>query len=242
MNKKIVLVTGASRGLGLALTKALHEYEFKVIATARNLADLDNVTAYQKIQLDISKQTSIDNSVAQIDKVDVIINNAAISVSGTIEAIPIEQASTVFNSNVMGCMRMMQAFTPMMRKNGSGLFVNISSGTALGAPPLQGIYAASKAALDRISEAFRVEVKGFGIRVMQIHSTGIATEMRATQKLFSNAHYADLTSRIQQMEGRMTGVSPTDLATVIAQLIAKQPEVEFISAKQIASLVRHLQT
>ena len=130
-------------------------------------------------------------------------------------------------------MRIFQAFTSLMRKKGSGLKVNISSGTATQAPPLQGIYAASKAAFDIMCEAYRMEVQPFGIFVMQFHSTGIATQMRKEQTTYSNRYYEEITEKVKQIEHNMLGVLPENLAKAIANFIEQQTLRPFISVQDV---------
>lgn len=237
---KRVLVTGASRGLGKELVKELHKRNFQVIASARNVKDLDELEGVQKMSLDISNSASVLKASQEINDLDIIINNAAISISGAVEIIDIQSAIQMFDVNVFGSLRMFQAFTSQMRKKGKGLIVNISSGTALHSPPLQGIYSASKAALDRICEAYQMEVKDFGISVMQIHSTGIATEMRKTQKVYSTSDYEDLTKRIKKMEENMIGVQPDILARAIVNFIDFPPNEHLISVQSLMKEVKSI--
>ena len=230
---KTILITGASRGLGRALAEEFHKKKYQVIASARNINDLNDLEVFQKVSLDIVNEDSILKAKEKIKDVDIIINNAAISISGAIEAINVEAAIEVFNVNLFGAIRIFQAFTPMMRTKRNGLIVNISSGAALQSPPLQGIYAASKAAFDRVCEAYRIEVQPFGISVMQIHSTGIATQMRNKQTIFTNENYIKITDRVKQMEQNMTGVLPEILAKVIANNIERRPLNTFVRVQDL---------
>ena len=230
---KTVLITGASKGLGRALAKELQNRNYQVIASARNINDLNDLEVFRKISLDISNTDSILNAKKEIKVVDIIINNAAISISGAIETVDIDAATNVFNVNFFGAMRIFQAFTSLMRKKGSGLKVNISSGTATQAPPLQGIYAASKAAFDIMCEAYRMEVQPFGIFVMQFHSTGIATQMRKEQTTYSNRYYEEITEKVKQIEHNMLGVLPENLAKAIANFIEQQTLRPFISVQDV---------
>ncbi|MBL4625878.1 MAG: SDR family NAD(P)-dependent oxidoreductase [Flavobacteriales bacterium] len=237
---KKVLVTGASRGLGKELVKELHKRSFEVIASARNIRDLDKFEGVRNISLDISDSASVIKASREINDLDILINNAAISISGAVEIVDIQSVSKVFDVNVLGSIRMFQAFTPKMREKGKGLIVNISSGTALHSPPLQGVYSASKAALDRICEAYHSEVKEFGISVMQIHSTGIATEMRKTQKVYSNSDYEQVTNRIKKMEENMIGVQPEILAKAIVNLIELPPMELLISVQDLMKEIKNI--
>ena len=238
---KKVLITGASRGLGKALTREFAQRGYQVIATARNLNDLQSLNVYRKIKMDISDSNSVLDAKGQIEEVDIIVNNAAVSISGAIEVVDVNAAMNVLNINVLGTMRVVQAFTPLMRKKGQGLIVNISSGTANNAPPLQGIYAASKAALDRMSEAYRAEVKPIGIEVVQIHSTGIATQMRKEQITYINDYYIEVTNKAKQIESIMRGVLPELLGSAIVNITERQSVKPFISTEDLMDELKAIQ-
>ena len=175
VNAARVLITGASRGLGHALAAELHGRGYDVVATARNLSDLADLDASDKVPLDVTDPKSVEAAVAAAAELDVLVNNAGLTVQAPVEAVPIDVFRSVIETNLFGPLRLMQAFLPGMRKRGRGTIVNVSSGGVRSAPPLQGAYSASKAALELLSETLRKELEPFGVRVLVISAGGIRT-------------------------------------------------------------------
>ena len=217
-----VLVTGASRGLGRALVVELKKRGHEVIATARRIDDLADLEVANKVALDVTDPASVAAAAADAGTVDVVINNAAITVEGPLEALPVDAVRLVFETNVFGALRVMQAFLPGMRERRSGMIINISSVGGRFAPPLQGVYAASKAALEMLSEALRFEARHFGVRVVVVAPGGIRTGMTERQARFSLEPYAPLVEQVRTRFERYAprGGSPPELiARAIADVI-----------------------
>ena len=227
-----ILITGASRGLGRALVPALRGRGHQVIATARNLSDLDDLDADIKLSLDVTSAESVDNAVAECGVPDVVINNAAYSVAGPLEAVETDAFERLLNINLLGPHRLIAALMPGMRKRGSGLIVNISSGTARGAPPLQGAYAVSKAALNLYSQALRMEVAPFGVRVLSIEPPGMNTDLVGAQPTYSRAGYEAYERRGAEMKAQRPGVDVDRVARKIAFAISEEPFSEHIGAAE----------
>jgi NAD(P)-dependent dehydrogenase (short-subunit alcohol dehydrogenase family) len=226
-NAARVLITGASRGLGRALAAELHSRGYDVVASARHVADLADLDASDKVALDVTDPKSVDAAVKAAGELDVLVNNAALTVQAPVEAVPVEVFRSALETNLLGPLRLMQAFLPGMRERGRGTIVNVSSGGVRSAPPLQGTSSASKAALELLSETLRKELEPFGVRVLVIAAGGIRTEMRARQKKYTSEPYAKL---VEQFERRMAdyeqqggGSPPEDIAKAIADLI-EQPD------------------
>ena len=142
-----VLVTGASRGLGRALVVELKKRGHEVIATARRIDDLADLEVANKVALDVTDPASVAAAAAASGAVDVVINNAAITVEGPLEALPMDAVRSVFETNVFGALHVIQVFLPGMRERGSGTIVIISLVAGQFCPPFQGSYAAWKGAL-----------------------------------------------------------------------------------------------
>src|SRR5262245_22991709 len=218
-----VLVTGASRGLGRALAAELHRRGHDVLATARDAKALAGLEAAEKLSLDVADPSSVAAAVKAAGEVDVLVNNAGITVQSPVEAIPIEAFGSILETNVLGPLRLIQALVPGMRRRGHGTIVNVSSRAVRSAPPLQGPYAASKAALELLSQVLRKELEPFGIRVLVIDTGSVRTEMRARQRKYGREPYTGL---IEQFESRMAdydeqggGSAPEEIAAAIAELI-----------------------
>jgi NAD(P)-dependent dehydrogenase (short-subunit alcohol dehydrogenase family) len=194
----------------------------EVVASSRQIADIADLQVTEKIPLDVTEPSSVREAVAAAGDVDVVINNAAINVEGPVEAVPVDAVQSVFETNVFGPMRVIQGFLPGMRARRRGLIVNISSVAGQFAPPLQGVYSASKAALEMLSEALQFEVQHFGVRVVIIQSGGIRTEATERQRHFSLDAYQPLIERKQrlaQYAAREGGAAPEEVARAIADIV-----------------------
>lgn len=175
---KVVLITGASSGLGLSLANYLVNRGYIVYGSSRKITT-DHT--FKTIVMDVCDADSVDSAVKSIvekeGKIDVVINNAGLGIAGPVENLNLLDVLNVFQTNVMGVIRVMQAVLPYMRSRQSGLLLNISSIAAEMGLPYRGAYSASKAALDRVTEALRVEVKKFGIKVCLVQPGGVVTDI-----------------------------------------------------------------
>ena len=159
-----VLVTGASSGIGQATARLLADRGFTVFGTARKPAATkqDGVTM---VPLDVRSDDSVRFCVAEVGKIDVLVNNAGYSLTGATEETSIEEAKAQFETNFFGLVRMVNAVLPGMRAARAGKIVNISSLAGNTAIPFSGFYSASKFAVEGYSEALWYELRPFGISV-----------------------------------------------------------------------------
>ena len=166
--KKIVLLTGASGGLGQAIAQYLSN-TYTVYGTSRKL---NESPYYFPIQMDLTQAESITKAVQTVmekeGRIDVLINNAGIGITGSIEETKLDDVRKVFETNFFGMMQLIQEVTPIMRAQKSGKIINISSIAAYTGLPFRGIYSATKAAVMRMTEALSAELKSFGIDVVDI--------------------------------------------------------------------------
>ena len=218
-----VLVTGCSSGIGLALCGALHARGHRVIATSRKSTDrLAAVPASRHLELDVTDDASVAAAAAAAGPIDVLVNNAGVTAWAPLEQLPIETARRVFETNVWGALRMCQAFLPSMRAAGRGRVVNVSS-AALRGYPLLGLYAASKTALETLSESMRLELALFGIDVVLAEPAGVVSSFGRNRipVTVADPAYRDLTERsyryLQSLRG--TTLAAEEAATVIAGLV-----------------------
>jgi NAD(P)-dependent dehydrogenase (short-subunit alcohol dehydrogenase family) len=185
-----VLITGCSSGFGLLTARQFARKGDTVFATmrntkkagsleqARNAEKLDNIKI---LQLDVLDDASVKKAVAEASKagpIDVLVNNAGLELRSSIEDATDAEVKRQFETNVFGTLRVIRAVLPAMRERGSGTIVNLSSIAGVVAPPYGGFYAASKHALEAISEALHYEVQPLGVRVIVIEPGGFATEFR----------------------------------------------------------------
>ena len=220
-----ILVTGATRGLGRALVKELSRRDHQVVATGRRLQDMADLPAAERLVLDLTDPGSIDQAMAAAGKLEVVMNNAAMTVSGPVEAVPASLVEQMLATNVLGPLRVMQAVLPTMREQGAGRILNISSPAGRFAPPLEGVYSASKAALEMLSEAVRFEARHFGVQVTIVQPGTIGTEMADREQKFELPEYAPLVS---QYAGRFAryrerrAPSAEEIAGEIADLLDRR--------------------
>jgi NAD(P)-dependent dehydrogenase (short-subunit alcohol dehydrogenase family) len=218
-----ILVTGCSSGIGEALCAELHERGHHVIATARDLASIAEVPAAEHLELDVTDPRSIAAAAAAVDGLDVLVNNAGVTAWAPLEHLPVDTARAVFDVNVWGVLRMCQAVLPSMRAKRRGRIVNVSSAAALRSYPLLGLYAASKSALESLSEALRLELSGFGVDVVLAAPAAVVTRFGANRIPVDapDSDYDDLTTRAFRYLQGMRGVSlpPEEAASAIADTV-----------------------
>ncbi len=182
---KTIFITGASRGFGKIWAEAFLERGDNVIATARNTAALSDLTQkYGKslltLQLDVTDRdasfSAINKAKEHFGQIDVVINNAGYGLFGTIEETSEQEARDQMEANVFGLLWVTQAALPVLRAQGHGHIIQVSSVLGLATLPVLGIYNASKWAVEGLSESLAAEVKGFGIHVTLVEPNGFSTD------------------------------------------------------------------
>lgn len=182
LNGKVALVTGASSGIGKVTALYLAERGYYVFAGARRLERLEEVRGVnlEPLALDVTSDEAVESAMRQImarkGRLDVLVNNAGYGLYGVLEEVAPPEAERQFAVNVFGLMRMTQAALPVMRAQGEGYVVNLSSVAGKFATPMAGWYSASKHAVEALSDALRAEVAAFGIKVVLIEPGAIKTE------------------------------------------------------------------
>jgi NAD(P)-dependent dehydrogenase (short-subunit alcohol dehydrogenase family) len=173
-----VLITGAARAIGRATAEVLTARGHEVVATARDVSLLADLAVEKILRLDVSDDASVATAVKEAGELDAVVNNAGRTGSGPLEDYPLDDFARVLNVNTLGPLRMAQAVLPQWRARGSGVLVNVSSVQGRIGTPLEGVYAASKHALEALSEALHYELGHFGIRVVIIEPGYIAPGMK----------------------------------------------------------------
>ncbi|CAD6260670.1 unnamed protein product [Miscanthus lutarioriparius] len=184
-NQPVVLVTGCSEGgIGHAMARAFAAAGCAVVATARSrgsMRDLDGAPRFLLLELDVrsdeSARAAVADALREHGRVDVLVNNAGIHLVAPLAEVPMESFHQVFDTNVYGAMRLIQAVIPHMMERRKGTIVNVGSITALAPGPWAGVYSASKAALHALSDSLRVELKSFGINVMTVAPGGTKSNL-----------------------------------------------------------------
>jgi NAD(P)-dependent dehydrogenase (short-subunit alcohol dehydrogenase family) len=221
---KTIFITGASTGLGKAAARLFQSRGWNVIATMRNpeadteLAGLDNVTV---LPLDVTNLEQIKSTVKQtldLGSVDVVFNNAGYGLIGPLEALTDEQILKQLDTNLLGVIRVTQAFIPYFREKNSGMFISTTSIGGLIAFPLGSTYHATKWALEGWSESLAYELNRFGIDIKTVSPGGIKTDFvsRSLDLATSPAYEEISNSLFSSMEGMMEAASePEQIAEVV---------------------------
>jgi NADP-dependent 3-hydroxy acid dehydrogenase YdfG len=202
----VVLVTGASHGLGQATAALLAEHGYQVFGTARQ-PTADNVRGIQMLPLDVTSQESVTSRVAKVldrsGQIDVLVKNAAAALIGAIEETPVEDAMTLFDTNLFGTARMINAVLPHMRQRRSRLIINLGSLAPAVPTPFHAYLSASKAAVNTFTDVLRLTVRHLGIAVTTLQPGAIATH---PGEQFTKLRVAAAIGDYTQQEARATAV------------------------------------
>jgi short-subunit dehydrogenase len=222
MTPKRALVTGCSTGIGRATALELTTRGYEVIATARRLEALADLKVTRTLALDVDSDTSVAAAREAAEPIDVLVNNAGFGVEGAVEAVPLSDVRRMFETNFFGAARMIQAFVPGFRERGRGTVVNVTSTAGIAAPPLGGYYAASKFALEALSEALHLEVGHFGVRVLVIEPGAIETSFGANVVDYRGrpGPYQELAELWQAAQAKLGGGDPAPGPELVAAAIA----------------------
>jgi NAD(P)-dependent dehydrogenase (short-subunit alcohol dehydrogenase family) len=191
MGQKTALITGCSEGgIGHALAKNLAAKGYNVFATVRKAARAGDLTSTENVtvlELDVRDDASVQAALAKAGIVDVLVNNAGFEVWGPLEEMTVADIKDQFETNVYGPFRLITGLLPGMRNRGSGVIVNVSSVAGRVSAPLNGLYSASKFALEALTETLHYECGHFGIRVHLIEPGGVATPFGDNRRLVGAA-------------------------------------------------------
>lgn len=233
---KVVLITGGSSGIGKSIGAFLHQKGFVVYGTSRNPEKITN-SIFPLVALDVRDKQSIVNCVAEViqksGRLDIVINNAGVGITGPIEEIPTEEIRNNFETNLFGPIEVMKAVLPQMREQKSGLIINITSIAGYMGLPYRGIYSASKGALELITEALRMEVKSFGIQITNVAPGDFATNIAAGRYhapvVKGSAYEVPYGNTLKEMDSHVdSGSNPNEMAAAIFAIIqTDKPKVHY---------------
>jgi NAD(P)-dependent dehydrogenase (short-subunit alcohol dehydrogenase family) len=180
-DQRVVLITGASSGVGQATARVLAQKGYTVVGTSRNSAGAKSIPGVEMLSLDVRADDSVQACVEAVHHrcghLDVLINNAGYELAGALEALSQLEVTNQFETNFFGVVRMVNAVLPSMRQRKRGHIINVSSLSGLSAIPFLGIYSATKFALEGYTEALRHEVKPFNIHVSLTQAGFLKTPM-----------------------------------------------------------------
>lgn len=224
---KVVLITGGSSGIGKSIGEFLHHKGFEVYGSSRNPEQVSN-SVFPLVALDVRNTDSIVAAVAKIiatsGRLDIVINNAGVGITGPLEEIPTNEIKNNFETNFFGPIEVMKAVLPQMRAQKSGLIINITSIAGYMGLPYRSVYSASKGALELITEALRMEVKSFGIHITNVapgdFATNIASGRFHAPLIKDSAYEMPYGNTLKMMDEHVdSGNNPTEMAEAVYQII-----------------------
>ncbi|MCK5247975.1 SDR family oxidoreductase [Candidatus Bipolaricaulota bacterium] len=257
----VVLITGASSGIGRACAIHLARQGYHVFGTTRRVpgqveTDLRQSLALSDqlnvVTLDVDDNESVVGAIeAILDKtgrLDAVVNCAGFGIAGAVEETSDQEARAIFETNLLGILRVCRAAIPTMRTQGSGIIINISSiGGRIGLP-FQGFYSATKFALEGLTEALRMEIRGFGIRAVLIEPgdfcTGFTDSRHLVEKSGLSNVYRDSQEHVLSIveKDERGGASPDSIARLVARILTKRsPRVRYTvgpAAQKLAAALK----
>lgn len=238
--KKIILITGISSGFGKQTARLLAEKGHVVYGTVRKETAAEDKVNYLK--MDLMNYDSVRLAVSSVlekeGRIDVLINNAGMHTGGPIETSPIENIKLQVDTNFLGMVNLTREVLPVMRKQGGGTIINFSSIGGLMGLPFQAFYSAGKFATEGFSEALRMEVRQFNIKIVLINPGDFHTNNSANRRNFLaptdsndpyNEQYLKTMAIIEKDEGN--GWKPVVLAKKLVAIVeSKNPHNRYIIA------------
>ena len=249
MSEKVWFITGASRGFGRLWTEAALERGDKVAATARNVNDLADLSvrygeSVLLLTLDVTDSEGAARAVQQahahFGRLDVVLNNAGYTLVGTVEEAAEAEIRALFDANLFGALRVIQAALPLLREQASGHIIGVSSSVGIVPRPLIGYYCATKAAVESIQESLAAEVNPFGIKVTLVEPGAYATEFGASRKEATRLEaYNELRTRIMGSLASEKRGDPRATAAAILEIVdAQEPPLRLILGSQTLPAAR----
>jgi NAD(P)-dependent dehydrogenase (short-subunit alcohol dehydrogenase family) len=243
---QVVLITGTSSGVGQATARLLARHGYQVFGTSRSPA-ADATPGVTMVPLDVRSDASVASCLSAVTgpsgRLDVLFNNAGYELAGALEEISLDEAKAQFETNFFGVTRMVNAVLPLMRRQGHGRIINMSSLTGMSPVPFMGIYTASKFALDGYTEALRQEVSPFNIHVSQVEPGFLRTPMMSHRQTAARRipEYDRWRDRAYQAvrSYEETGPGPELVAETILKIVSsKKPRLRYIVGKQAKMVTR----
>jgi len=233
----VVLVTGATSGIGNAIANHLHQKGYTVYGAGRRVQPHSGYP-FHALKMDVNVDESVNRAIQVIlqqeQRIDAVINNAGIALTGAVEDTSLSKARAQLNTNFFSTHRICRAVLPVMRQQRSGMIINISSIGGLIAIPFQAFYSASKFALEGYTEALRMEVDPWNIRVILVEPGNFNTPITKNRQQATDSArspYRNWFYRAHEIISRdeQNGPSPQRVATLIERILKKKnPKLRYI--------------
>ncbi|SNR16970.1 SDR family oxidoreductase [Tenacibaculum jejuense] len=234
--RKVVFITGASSGIGRAIGEYLIEKNYVVYGTSRNPKRIED-SKFPLVALDVLQSDTVFCAIKEVvdkeGRIDVLINNAGKGIMGAMEDIAIEEVENGFNTNFLGPIRVMKAVLPFMRKQKTGLIINITSLAGYSGLPFRSVYSSSKGALELLTESVSMEVKNFGVNVVSVAPGSFATNIasgRYYTPVSENSAYKEAYGKNLKVSDDYVdqGLNPLVMAKAIHKIIeTKKPKLHY---------------
>ena len=256
-SKRTVLLTGCSSGIGLATCHVLSLNNFMTYGTVRNLSKAKKIQdlinrenlSLKILRLDVNDNQSIKLAVKKIltdtGRIDVLINNAGYGMFGPVEEITTQEVKKQFETNFFGTIRLIKAIVPIMRKQGNGTIVNISSMVGRFGVPLNSAYVSSKFAVEGLSESISFELEEFGIRVIVIEPGVVKSHFFHNVKVkgmnLESPYHKLMERRVNFLDKAMKNslTSSYDVAdTILEALNSKDPKFRYVIGNDATNSLR----
>lgn len=233
---RVILITGASSGIGQICGRHLATRGWRVFGTSRK--PVTNTGDIEMIPMDVDNDASVAQGVGAVvdraGRIDALVNNAGFSLIGSIEDTSIEEAKAQFETNFFGAMRVCRAVLPIMRRQQHGYIINVSSLAGTFGLPFGGLYSASKFAMEGLSESLRYETRPFGIRVSLVEPgdfrTNITEHRRIAAAAQASAAYRDRFDyfKRKQDQDETTASTPEPIARLVEKILNHpQPNLRY---------------
>ena len=240
-NQRVVLITGASSGVGQSTARLLSQRGYQVLGTSRNPAVAEQIQGVEMLPLDVrsddSARACLDAVTRGAGRLDILVNNAGYELAGALEESSVDEAKAQFETNFFGIVRMVKAVLPVVRRQRNGQIINISSLSGMIPIPFMGIYSASKFAVEGYTEALRHELKPFHIHVSLIEPGFLHTAMASHRQVTTEriVEYEPWRQRsfdaIRGHEER--GPGPELVARTVLRIAAsKAPRLRYFTGRQ----------
>ncbi|MFY9868906.1 MAG: SDR family oxidoreductase [Candidatus Nitrosopolaris sp.] len=256
--EKVAVVTGSSSGIGQEIALKLARNDFLTYATMRNpkkgeylksLADKEKLSL-KVVQLDVTDERSVKNAIQSItteaSTIDLLVNNAGYGLGGAFEDLELEEIKDQFETNLFGLIRTTQAVLPIMRKQKSGIIVNISSGAGRMGYPSRSAYVSTKFAVEGLTESMSYELEPFGIKVVLVEPGFVKSKfsqamVNAKKSQDPNSPYLHLMQKMTTINNQLerNGSTPDDVANIVlTSSSSKNPNLRYLVGRDIEEWVK----